>query len=142
MAGKQTLLLIKPHAVRDNKAGEILSMLCNAGFRIIALKMTRLNGRESEEFYNEHTGKYFFEPLVEMMSGGPIIAAILFRNDAVAELRSVVGKTNPEEAAPGTVRKIFGISMRENAVHASDCDANAQRECSFFFSDDDIYHHI
>ncbi len=139
MAGKQTLLLIKPHAVREKKAGAILSMLCNAGFRIIALKMTRLNGRETEEFYSEHTGKYFFEPLVEMMSGGPIIAAILYRDDAVTELRRVVGKTDPDEAAPGTVRKMFGISMRENAVHASDCDTNAQRECSFFFTDDEIH---
>ena len=135
MAGKLTLTFIKPHAVRDNKTGAILSMLNEAGFRIAALKMIRLTRTQTELFYLEHKGKIFYDPLVEMMSSGPIVVAILEKENAVAELRRLIGNTDPAEADHGTVRKRFGISMRENAVHASDGDRNALRECAFFFAD-------
>lgn len=134
MSQYQTLTIIKPHAVRENKAGAILSMLCNSGFRISALKMIKLTREHTEEFYVEHRGKYFFGPLVDMMSSGPVVVALLEKENAVTELRRLVGNTDPEQAAPGTVRKLFGISMRENAVHASDGENNAARECAFFFS--------
>ena len=135
MAGKLTLTIIKPHAVRDNKTGAILSMLNEAGFRIAALKMTRLTRTQTELFYLEHKGKIFYDPLVEMMSSGPIVVAILEKENAVAELRRLIGNTDPAEADHGTVRKRFGISMRENAVHASDGDQNAFIECAFFFAE-------
>ncbi len=139
MAGKLTLTLIKPHAVRENKTGDILSMLNEAGFRIAALKMTRLTKTQTELFYLEHKGKIFYDPLVEMMSSGPIVVAILEKENAVAELRRLIGNTDPAEADHGTIRKRFGISMRENAVHASDVDRNALRECAFFFADIEKY---
>ncbi len=134
MRQNQTLIIIKPHAVYENKAGAILSMICDAGFRISAMKMLKLTREHTEEFYVEHKGKYFFGPLVDMMSSGPVIVAVLEKDNAVAELRRLVGNTDPEEAASGTVRKLYGNSMRENAIHASDGEDNATRECTFFFS--------
>ncbi len=135
MAGKLTLTIIKPHAVSDNKTGAILSMFNEAGYRVAALKMTRLTRTQTELFYLEHKGKIFYDPLVEMMSSGPIVVAILEKENAVTELRRLIGNTDPAEAEHGTVRKRFGRSMRENAVHASDGDRNALRECAFFFSE-------
>ncbi|MFO7922264.1 MAG: nucleoside-diphosphate kinase [Bacteroidales bacterium] len=131
---KHTLAIIKPHAVRDNKTGAILSKLIEAGFRIAALKMTKLTKLQTSEFYKEHEGKYFYEPLVDMMSSGPVVLVILEKENAVSDLRTLVGNTDPEKAAPETLRKIFGISMRENAVHASDGDQKAAIECGYFFS--------
>ncbi len=139
MAGKLSLTIIKPHAVRDNNTGAILSMLSKAGFRIAALKMTRLTRRQTELFYLEHKGKVFYDPLVEMMSSGPIVVAILEKENAVAGLRRLIGNTDPAVADHGTVRKLFGLSMRENAVHASDGDQNAIRECAFFFAETEKY---
>ena len=132
---EQTLTIIKPHAIKDNKATAILSMITEAGFRFAALKMIRLSSFRAGEFYADHTGKSFCEHLVKMMSSGPIIVAILAKENAVSDLRQLVGKTDPEKAEPGTIRKIFGRSMRENAIHASDSIDNARKECSFFFSD-------
>ena len=110
-------------------------MLSKAGFRIAALKMTRLTRTQTELFYLEHKGKIFYDPLVEMMSSGPIVVAILEKENAVAELRRLIGNTDPAVADHGTVRKLFGLSMRENAVHASDGDQNAIKECAFFFAE-------
>ncbi len=138
MSGNRTLTIIKPHAVNDNKAGAILEMINEAGFRITALKMLRLTRDQTRSFYLEHKGKVFYEPLVEMMSSGPVIVAVLEKENAVTELRQLVGTTDSELAAPGTIRKLFGKSMRENAVHASDGDDNATRECSFFFADSEM----
>ena len=139
MAGKHSLTIIKPHAVRDNNTGAILSMISKAGFRIAAMKMKRLTRRQTELFYLEHKGKVFYDPLVEMMSSGPIVVAILEKENAVAELRRLIGNTDPAAADQGTVRNLFGISMRENAVHASDCDENALRERAFFFAETEIF---
>jgi nucleoside-diphosphate kinase len=129
-----TLTIIKPHAVRENKAVKILSLLTEAGFRISAMKMMRLSTYRAGEFYAEHEGKFFCEQLVEMMSSGPIIVAVLEKENAISELRQMVGNTDPEKAEPGTIRKLFGKSVRENAIHASDGRDNAIRETSFFFS--------
>jgi nucleoside-diphosphate kinase len=114
-------------------------MLNEAGFRIAALKMTRLTRTQTELFYLEHKGKIFYDPLVEMMSSGPIVVAILEKENAVAELRRLIGSTDPVKADQGTIRKLFGLSMRENAIHASDGDQNALRECAVFFSDIEKY---
>jgi nucleoside-diphosphate kinase len=130
-----TLTIIKPHAVRDNKTAAILTMMSQAGFRITALKMIRLSTFRTGEFYAEHEGKSFCEQLVEMMSSGPIIVAILEKDNAVSDLRQLVGNTDPEKAAPGTIRRLFGNSIRENAIHASDGADKAIRESAFFFSD-------
>jgi nucleoside-diphosphate kinase len=135
MTGKLTLTIIKPHAVRDNNTGSILSHLNKAGFRISAIKMTMLSKGQTEEFYQEHKGKDFFGQLVDMMSSGPIVVASLEKENAVSDLRLLIGNTDPVKAEEGTVRKIFGKSMRENAIHASDSDQNAIRESCFFFSE-------
>ncbi len=139
MTGKHTLTIIKPHAVRDNKTGAILHMINDAGFKIIAMKMIRLTRYQAEGLYQEHRGRDFYHLLVEMMSSGPIVVALLDKENAVAEMRSLVGKTDPEMASPGTIRHLFGISMRENAIHASDGANNAVRECNFFFSEMDKF---
>jgi nucleoside-diphosphate kinase len=135
MTGKYTLTLIKPHAIADNNTGAILSMFNKAGFRISAIRMIMLSEQQTGEFYKEHKGKVFYDQLVQMMSSGPLIAAVLEKENAVSDLRNLIGNTDPGKADEGTVRKLFGRSMRENAVHASDSDENALRECSFFFSD-------
>jgi nucleoside-diphosphate kinase len=135
MTGKTTLTIIKPHAVSDNNAGSILSHITRAGFRIAAIKMTMLSRAQTEEFYKEHKGKDFFSMLVDMMSSGPIIVAALEKENAVSDLRILIGNTDPVNADEGTIRKIYGKSMRENAIHASDSDQNAIRESCFFFSE-------
>lgn len=134
MTGNLTLTIIKPHAVTNNQAIDIMSMITRAGFRISAMKMIRLTKSQTEGFYNEHKGREFYEPLVEMMSSGAVIVALLEKDNAVSELRKLVGTTDPEKAESGTVRKLFGVSTRENAIHASDSDQNAIREAGFFFS--------
>jgi nucleoside-diphosphate kinase len=134
MAGKYTLMMIKPHAVSDNNAGAILAMINEAGFRIVGLKMVRLSRSQTGEFYKEHEGKSFYAKLVDMMSSGPIVAALLEREDAVSELRRLIGNTDPGKADPGTIRQLFGRSISENAVHGSDADQTAIEECGFFFS--------
>jgi nucleoside-diphosphate kinase len=129
-----TLTIIKPHALKENKAITILSLMGEAGFRIAAMKMIRLSSYRAGEFYAEHSGKPFCQQLVEMMSSGPIIVAILEKENAVADLRKLVGNTDPEKAEPGTLRQLFGNSIRENAIHASDGTENAFKESNFFFS--------
>lgn len=135
MTGNITFTIIKPHAVSDNNTGSILSLISKAGFRISAIKMTLLSKSRTEEFYQEHKGKEFFNQLVDMMSSGPIVVAVLEKENAVSDLRLLIGSTDPVKAEEGTVRKIFGKSMRENAIHASDSDENAVRESCFFFSE-------
>lgn len=135
MTGNRTFTIIKPHAVRDNNTGAILARLNEAGFHIIAIKMTVLSRSQTEEFYQEHRGKDFFDQLSDMMSSGPVVVAVLEKENAVTDLRHFIGNTNPEKADEGTIRRMFGKSMRENAIHASDSDENAQRESCFFFSE-------
>lgn len=135
MVTNRTFTMIKPDAVADRHSGAILQMIEKAGFRIVALKMVKLTKERAGEFYNVHTGRPFYESLCEYMSSGHIIAAILEKDNAVTDFRKLIGATNPEEAAEGTIRKQFAISLQKNAVHGSDSDENAQIEGNFYFSE-------
>ena len=134
MSGKITLTMIKPSAVAAGSAGPILKMFHDGGFRIIALKYIKMTTDQAGLFYEVHKGKGFYDSLVAFMSSGPIIAAILEKENAVEEFRKFIGATDPAKAEPGTVRKLFGTSLTENAVHGSDSDENAVLEAAFFFS--------
>jgi len=134
MSGNITLTMIKPDAVRKNQIGPILKMMNEAGFRIRGMKYTRLTKEQAEAFYAVHRGKPFYESLVEFMTSGPIVAAMLEKEDAVTAFRELIGATNPANAAPGTIRALFAESVQNNAVHGSDSDENAVIESDFFFS--------
>jgi nucleoside-diphosphate kinase len=127
--------MIKPDAVADGHSGAILKMIEEAGFRIAAIKMVKLTKERAGEFYAVHKGRPFYESLCDYMSSGHIIAAILEKENAVADFRKLIGATNPAEAAEGTVRKLYARSLQSNAVHGSDSDKNAQIEGNFYFSD-------
>ncbi len=129
-----TFTMIKPKAVAEGHAGEILSMIYSGGFKIKALKMTQLSKEQAEAFYAVHYGKPFFAGLVGFMSSGPIVAAILEKENAVQAYREFIGATDPAQAAEGTIRKLFGKSIQFNAVHGSDSNENAQIEADFFFN--------
>lgn len=129
-----TLAIIKPDAVASGKAGKILAHVETAGFAVRALRLTTLNAAQASAFYAVHEGRPFFEELVDFMTSGPIIPLVLEADDAVAKLRETIGATDPAEAAPGTVRKLYAESKGRNAIHASDSDANAETEIAFFFS--------
>jgi nucleoside-diphosphate kinase len=133
--------MIKPSAVERQYAGPILSMINEAGFRIIAMKMTKMTVKQAEEFYAVHRGKPFYESLVKFMSSGPIVAAILEKENAVEEYRKLIGATDPAKAAEGTIRKKYAESVEKNAVHGSDSDDNAIIECDFFFSKTERIHY-
>lgn len=139
MAGKLTFGMIKPNSTMSNDTGAILSMINENGFKIKAMKMMKLTQEKAEGFYAVHQGKPFFEPLIEFMTSGPIVALLLEKTNAVESFRSLIGNTDPEKAAPGTIRKIFAETLRKNAVHGSDSDENAQIEYRFFFSDLEIF---
>jgi nucleoside-diphosphate kinase len=126
--------MIKPEAVEAGHIGNILQMINEAGFRIVALKKTQLNKDQAGEFYAVHKERPFYGELVDYMCSGPIVAAILEKENAVADFRELIGATDPSEAAEGTIRKKYATSKAENAVHGSDSDENAQIEGSFFFS--------
>jgi nucleoside-diphosphate kinase len=126
--------MIKPDAMRNGHAGAILDKIIKAGFRIVALKQTKLTEEKAGEFYAVHKERPFYGELVQFMSSGVIIAAILEKENAVADFRKLIGATNPAQAEEGTIRKQFATSVGENAVHGSDSDENAQIEGSFFFS--------
>jgi len=126
--------MIKPDAMRNGHAGAILDKIIKAGFRIVALKQTKLTEEKAGEFYAVHKERPFYGELVQFMSSGVIIAAILEKENAVADFRTLIGATNPAQAEEGTIRKQFANSVGENAVHGSDSDENAQIEGSFFFS--------
>jgi len=134
MAGCITLTVIKPDAVGKNAIGPILKIMNEAGFKIRAMKYTRLSHSQAEKFYRIHKGKPFYDGLVKFMSSGPIVAAILEKEDAVEDFRKLIGSTNPENAGPGTIRKLFASDIQKNAVHGSDSDENAIIESDFFFS--------
>ena len=133
MANK-TLMMIKPDAVENGYIGSILEKVTSAGFKIKALKFTQLSKNDAERFYDLHKGRPFFADLVSFMSRGPIVAAILEKENAVSDFRTLIGSTNPAEAAEGTIRKLYATSMGENAVHGSDSDENALIEGAFHFS--------
>lgn len=133
MAGNITFTMIKPVAFSKNNAGRILARITDAGFRISALKTTLLTTDQARRFYIVHKDRPFYDNLVAFMTSGPIVAAIIEKDNAVEDFRKLIGKTNPAEAAEGTIRHDFGTSMTANAVHGSDSDENAEIECNFFF---------
>jgi len=135
MNGKITFSIIKPNAVRTGKTGPILAMINESGFEIAAMKMLRMTTEQAESFYEVHRGKPFFESLVEFMTSGPVFVMILRHENAVEEFRKLIGATDPAKAEPGTIRKLYAVSVQMNAVHGSDSDENARRESDFFFSE-------
>jgi len=135
---EKTLLIIKPDAVCENNTADILGIVTKEGFRIRAIKMTRFSSSQSSRFYAEHKGKPFYAPLIKFMTSNPVIAVVIERKNAVKKLREVVGKTNPAEAAIGTIRKKYARDGRHNAVHASDSLSSAKREIPFFFKTSEI----
>ena len=138
MAASLTLAIIKPDAVASGKIGAILAHLQQAGFTPRAAKMVRLTRPEAGAFYAVHRGRPFYAELVEFMTSGPCVPIALERQDAVSHLRTVIGATDPAEAAPGTVRKLFAESKGKNAIHASDSQENAEREVGFFFTEGEL----
>ena len=134
----RTFTMIKPDAVENGHIGAILEKINNAGFKIVAMKLTKLSKEKAEKFYEVHNERPFFGELVAFMSRGPIVAAILEKNNAVEEFRKLIGATNPAEAEEGTIRNLYATSMGENAVHGSDSDSNAEIEGAFHFSSEEI----
>jgi nucleoside-diphosphate kinase len=130
----RTFTMIKPDATGNNYIGPILAKINEAGFRIIALKYTRLSPETAGEFYSVHKARPFYGDLVKYMSSGPIVAAILEKDNAVEDFRKLIGATDPAKAEKGTIRNLFAKSIEANAVHGSDSDENAQIEGAFFFS--------
>ena len=130
----RSFTMIKPDAFANGHSGAILDIILKAGFKLIALKMTHLTVDKAGEFYAVHSARPFYGELVEFMSRGPIIAAIIEKENAVADFRKLIGATDPAKADKGTIRKLFAASLGENAIHGSDSDENARVESDFFFS--------
>ena len=139
MATNRTFTMIKPDAVQENHIGGILHMIEEGGFRIVSLKKVRLTPERAGKFYEVHKERPFYNDLVQYMSSGPIVAAILEKDNAVADFRTLIGATNPAQAAEGTIRKKYAKSIEANAVHGSDSDENAQIEGDFYFSADEQF---
>ena len=135
---EMTLMIIKPDSVAAGNVGNILAQLEEAGFEICAMRMLKLIGEAAAGFYAEHTGKEFFTPLIEFMTSGAVIVAALKRENAVEELRRVIGDTDPAKAEPGTVRDLYAENKTRNAIHASDSQQSAERELNFFFSRNEL----
>jgi nucleoside-diphosphate kinase len=139
MATNRTFTMLKPDALENGHAGNIIQMITDAGFAIKAMKYTRLSEDQAKKFYEVHAERPFYMELVEYMTSGPIIAAILEKDNAVADFRTLIGATDPAEAADGTIRKSYAESKAKNAVHGSDSDENAQIEGEFHFSASEIF---
>ncbi|MEP3374429.1 MAG: nucleoside-diphosphate kinase [Maribacter dokdonensis] len=139
MSTNRTFTMIKPDAVENGHIGAILEKITAAGFKIVAMKYTQLSLRDAQEFYGVHRERPFFGELVEFMTRGPIVAAILEKENAVEDFRALIGATNPADAAEGTIRKMFAASIGENAVHGSDSDENAAIEGAFHFAGREIF---
>ncbi len=135
MSGNRTFTMIKPDAYAAGNSGAILKMIEEAGFKLVAMKLTQLSADTAGKFYEVHKERPFYGDLVKYMSSGPIIAAILEKDNAVVDFRKLIGATNPADAEEGTIRKIFAKSIEANAVHGSDSDENAAIEGSFYFSE-------
>ena len=133
MSGNRTFTMIKPDAVQAGNIGNIIQMITDAGFSIKAMKLTNLSKKQAEEFYAVHAERPFYGELVSYMTSGAIVAAILEKENAVADFRALIGATDPQEAADGTIRKKYAESKGRNAVHGSDSDENAEIECNFHF---------
>jgi len=134
-----TFAMIKPQACRRNHVGPILAIINQAGFRISAIRSTKLTRDEAEKFYEMHRGKPFYEGLVDFMSSGPIVALLLEKENAIEDFRKLIGNTDPAKAEEGTIRKMFAESVQRNAIHGSDSIENMQREADFFFNQRERY---
>ncbi len=139
MATNRTFTMIKPEAVEKGLTGAILNKITEGGFRIVALKKTQLSIAEAGKFYEVHAERPFYGELVAYMSSGPIVAAILEKDNAVADFRTLIGATDPAEAAEGTIRAEFAESKAKNAVHGSDSDENAEIESNYHFSGREMF---
>ena len=139
MRTDRTFTMLKPDSVEKGHIGAILEKITAAGFNIVAMKLTQMTKTDAEAFYEVHKERPFFGELVTYMTRGPIVAAILEKNNAVKDFRVLIGSTNPAEAAEGTIRKLFAASIGENAVHGSDSDENAAIEGAFHFSGREIF---
>ena len=139
MAGNRTFTMIKPDAVESGNIGNIIQMITAAGFAIKAMKYTQLSEEQAKKFYEVHAERPFYQELVDYMISGPIVAAILEKDNAVEDFRTLIGATNPAEAAEGTIRNMFADSISENAVHGSDSDENAAIEGAFHFSGREMF---
>ena len=139
MANNKTFTILKPDSVEKGNIGAILEKITSLDFRIVAMKLTQLTTADAEAFYSIHKGHPFFGRLVTYMTRGPIVAAILEKDNAVEDFRALIGATNPAEAAEGTIRNMFADSISENAVHGSDSDDNAAIESAFHFSSHEIF---
>jgi nucleoside-diphosphate kinase len=138
MASERTFSIIKPDATKRNITGKIIDKLESAGLRIVAQKRIRMTRAQAEGFYAVHKERPFFGELVDFMVSGPVVVQVLEGDNAVAKNREVMGATNPKDAAPGTIRKDFALSVGENSVHGSDAPETARAEIAFFFKDDEI----
>lgn len=138
MATERTLSIIKPDAVAKNVIGEIISRFEKDGLKVVAAKMVRLSREQAEGFYAEHKGRPFFNDLVGFMTSGPVVVQVLEGQNAIARNRELMGATNPQDAAPGTIRADFAETIDANAVHGSDSAASAEREVKYFFNDKEI----
>jgi nucleoside-diphosphate kinase len=136
--GNRTLAIIKPDAVKDGHTGEIITMIQKAGFKILAMKMTRLSKESAGGFYEIHKDKKFYDELIEYMTSGPCVPIALQRDNAVEAYRKLIGATDPAKADEGTIRKLFATSIAFNAVHGSDSDENAEKEIAHFFSRNEL----
>ena len=139
MTTNRTFTMLKPDSVEKGNIGAILEKINAAGFRIVAMKLTQMTESDAKAFYAVHKERPFYGDLVEYMTRGPIVAAILEKTNAVEDFRALIGATNPEEAAEGTIRKLFATSISENAVHGSDSDENAAIEGAFHFSGREMF---
>ena len=139
MTTNRTFTMLKPDSVEKGNIGAILDKINAAGFRIVAMKLTQMTKRDAEAFYAIHNERPFFSDLVQYMTRGPVVAAILEKDNAVEDFRALIGATNPEEAADGTIRKLFATSISENAVHGSDSDENAVIESVFHFAKREMF---
>lgn len=139
MATNRTFTMLKPDSVEKGHIGAILQMINKAGFRIVAMKLTQMTTADAKAFYAIHKERPFFGELVEYMTRGPIVAAVLEKDNAVEDFRKLIGATNPAEAEEGTIRKLYAASIGENAVHGSDSDENAAIESAFHFSGREMF---
>lgn len=139
MTGNITFTIIKPCAVSHQYIGDILKMINAAGFALAAMKYTQISQSQAAHFYEVHKGKPFFDALLEFMTSGPIVVAVLQKENAVEDYRRLIGNTDPAKAEPGTIRKLYAESIQRNAVHGSDSDENARKEARFFFSANEIF---
>lgn len=138
MSVERTLMLVKPDAVKRNLEGKIIAHVQEKGFKLVALKKLKLTKQQAEKFYYVHKERPFFDELTDFMSSGPIVAMVWEGENAIAKIREIMGATNPEEAEEGTLRKLYGTSIGENAVHGSDSKESAAYEIPFFFSELEI----